>query len=168
MKRWLPYPLPSGLLFAMWLALNQTLQPGHMLLGAALALAGGLALARLQTPRSRAHSHGLTRRCAAALQLAWLVFTDIVRSNIAVARLVLDRNATDRVSGFVAIPLCLRDPGGLAALACIITATPGTSWARYDAAGGILIIHVLDLIDENAWIDIVQQSYERRLREIFE
>ena len=31
------------------------------------------------------------------------------------------------------IPLELRDPGGLAALACIITATPGHAWARYDA-----------------------------------
>lgn len=168
MKRWLPYPLPSALLFAMWMTLNQTLQAGHMLLGAALALAGGLALARLQAPRSRVHSHDLPRRCAAALQLAWLVFIDIVRSNLAVARLVLDRNAAGQVSGFVTIPLRLRDPGGLAALACIITATPGTSWARYDAAGGILIIHVLDLIDEDAWIDTVQQRYERRLQEIFE
>lgn len=168
MKRWLPYPLPSALLFTMWMALNQTLQAGHMLLGAALAVAGGLALARLQAPRSRTHSHGLPRRCAAALQLAWLVFTDIVLSNIAVARVVLDRNPAGRVSGFVSVPLRLRDPGGLAVLACIITATPGTSWARYDASGGILVIHVLDLVDESAWIDSVQQRYERRLQEIFE
>lgn len=168
MKRWLPYPLLSALLFAMWLALNQALQAGHVVLGAALALAGGLAFARLQAPRSVAHSHSLPRRCTAALQLAWLVFADIVRSNLAVARLVLNRNAASGVSGFVSIPLLLRDPGGLAVLACIITATPGTAWARYDAAGGILVIHVFDLIDEDVWIHSVQQRYERRLREIFE
>jgi multicomponent K+:H+ antiporter subunit E len=167
MKRWLPYPLLSALLFTMWLALNQTLQAGQMLIGATLALAGGLALARLQVPRSEERLHVL-QRGAAALQLAWLVFTDIVRSNLAVARVVVNPNAASVKSGFVSIPLHLRDPGGLAALACIITATPGTSWARYDAAGGILTIHVLDLVDEGAWIVTIQQRYERRLREIFE
>ena len=168
MKRWLPYPLLSALLFAMWLALNQTLQVGQMLIGVALALAGGLEFARLQAPQSGTRPQGFLLRCAVALQLAWLVFTDIVRSNLAVARLVLGRNAAGQTSGFVAIPLRLRDPGGLAALACIITATPGTSWASYDGAGGVLTIHVLDLVDENAWIETIQQRYERRLREIFE
>ena len=35
------------------------------------------------------------------------------------------------------IPLDLRDPYGLAALACIITSTPGTLWVNFDAATGI-------------------------------
>lgn len=52
-------------------------------------------------------------------------------------------------------------------LACIITSTPGTAWARYDSARGVLTIHVLDLIDEQAWLRTIKDRYERRLREIF-
>jgi multicomponent K+:H+ antiporter subunit E len=66
------------------------------------------------------------------------------------------------------IPLDLRDPYGLAALACIITATPGTVWAGLSPDGGTLTIHVLDLQDEEAWVRIIKQRYERRLMEIFE
>jgi multicomponent K+:H+ antiporter subunit E len=106
-------------------------------------------------------------RMAAIAQLLWLVFADIVRSNIAVGRIVLGFGGRSRTAGFLSMPLELRHPGGLAVMACIVTATPGTSWARYDAARGIVVIHVLDLIDEEAWIRIFKQRYERRLLEIF-
>jgi multicomponent K+:H+ antiporter subunit E len=102
-----------------------------------------------------------------ALELMFLVLADIARSNIAVARIVLNP-ATKPIAGFLSLPLELRHPVGLAAVACIITATPGTSWARYDAARNILTIHVLDLLDEEEWVRIFKQRYERRLREIFE
>ena len=61
----------------------------------------------------------------------------------------------------------MRDPAGLAALACIITATPGTAWAGYDAASGVLTMHVLDLADPQAMRDTIRGRYERRLMEIF-
>ena len=66
------------------------------------------------------------------------------------------------------IPLDLRDPYGLAVLACIITSTPGTLWVSFDAGEGMLTIHVLDLIDENDWIRTIKGRYERLLLEIFE
>jgi multicomponent K+:H+ antiporter subunit E len=162
MKRWLPYPLLSVALLAVWLLLNQSLAAGHLLLGAMLALGGGLALAELQPPQGR------PRRAAAAAQLLFLVLADIVRSNIAVARIVLQPGTPRRTAGFLSLRLELRHPAGLAAIACIITATPGTSWARYDAARNIVTIHVLDLLDEEEWIRIFKQRYERRLQEIFE
>ena len=37
-----------------------------------------------------------------------------------------------RVSGFMTIPLELRSPMGLAILALILTATPGTAWLDYN------------------------------------
>jgi multicomponent K+:H+ antiporter subunit E len=67
----------------------------------------------------------------------------------------------------VDIPLDLRDPYGLAALACIITSTPGTVWVSFDAKAGILTIHVLDLIDESDWRRKINGDYERLLLEIF-
>lgn len=161
MRRWLPYPILSLALAAAWLVLNQSVDAAHILLGGALGLAGGRILAALQPPHRR------PRRAAVALELFFLVLADIVRSNIAVARIVLNPRQK-RTAGFLSLPLELRHPAGLAAVACIVTATPGTSWARYDAAGNIVTIHVFDLLDEEEWIHIFKQRYERRLREILE
>jgi multicomponent K+:H+ antiporter subunit E len=86
---------------------------------------------------------------------------------MAVARIVLGLRRGERTAGFLTLPLELRDPRGLAVLACIITATPGTSWARYDAAGNAVTIHVLDLTDEARWVREFKARYERRLLEIF-
>lgn len=160
MTRWLRHPLVFVSLLAMWLLLNESVAPAQVLLGAVLALGGTALAALLQPPQGRV-------RMAAIAQLLWLVFADIVRSNIAVARIVLGLGAQRRTAGFLSMPLELRHPGGLAVMACIVTATPGTSWARYDAERGIVVIHVLDLVDEEAWIRIFKQRYERRLLEIF-
>ena len=161
MKRWLPFPLLSALVLAMWLLLNGTLAFGEVALGTLLALAAGLVFSALQSPQR-------LRRPAAAFALAASVLSDVVRSNIAVSRIVLHPGARGRTAGFVEIPLELRSPAGLATLACIITATPGTAWARFDARRGTVTIHVLDLIDDQAWIKTVQDRYERRLLQIFQ
>jgi multicomponent K+:H+ antiporter subunit E len=158
----MPYPLFSLGLAATWLLVNVTAAPAHVVLGLVLGLLGGLILARLQPPDGR-----VRLRAAALVGLLWLFFLDIVRSNFAVLRIVFHPRIRGRTSGFLSLPLELRHPGGLAILACIITATPGTSWARYDAAKNVLTIHVLDLIDEQAWIAQFKDRYERRLMEIF-
>ena len=163
MKRWMPYPAFSLVLLAMWLLLNQSLAAAHVILGTALGLAGGALLGLLQPPLRRAR-----RRAGSALILGALVLADVVRSNLAVARIALVPGSRGRVAGFLDMPLEVRHPGALAVLACIITATPGTSWARYDAGRNRLTIHVLDLVDEQAWIRQFKGRYEVRLKEIFE
>ncbi|MGD9507072.1 MAG: Na+/H+ antiporter subunit E [Geminicoccaceae bacterium] len=162
MTRLLPFPLATAGLFAAWLLLNQALSFGQILLGAAVALVGGWALTLLQPPNAR------IRRFGAVLRLSLLVLVDIVRSNIAVGRIILGLAGQGRRAGFVDIPLELRDPYGLATLACIITSTPGTLWVSFDSAQGRLTIHVLDLIEESDWISTVKGRYERLLMEIFE
>lgn len=161
MKRRLPFPLLWVLLVAMWLALNETLASAHLLLGAGVALAAILALSVLQEPQTR------LRRPRLAAELLWLVLTDVVRSNIAVARIVLRIGTRKQTAGFLEIPLTLRNPVGLAALACIITSTPGTLWADFDATNGVLTIHVLELVDRSEWIRIIKERYEKPLLEIF-
>lgn len=163
MKRWLPFPLFSLALAAMWLMLNGSLEPAHLLLALALGWGGALALANLQLPRGR-----VRRRLVPAIALARLMLLDIVRSNIAVARIAFHPRTPGRTAGFISLPLETRHPGALALLACIITATPGTSWARYDAESNVITIHVLDLVDEQAWITQFKDRYERRLMEIFQ
>lgn len=150
-------------LLAAWLVLNESLAPGQVLLGAALALAGLAAYSRLRPDAPRARN-----RPVALAQLIALFLDDVVRSNLAVARIVLGLGAPGRRAGFLELPLELRHPGGLAAVACIITATPGTSWVRYDRAQNTVTIHVLDLVDDAAWVHAFKARYERRLMEIFE
>jgi multicomponent K+:H+ antiporter subunit E len=162
MTRWLPYPLMSAALFIMWLLLNQSVAAAHLVAGALLALGGPLAMRALELPRA---SIGRVR---AVIKLAWLVLVDIVRSNNAVASIILSPDQSRHTSGFVAIPLDLRDRYGLTTLAIIITSTPGTLWANYDSTTGVMTLHVLDLIDESAWADRIKQRYESLLVEIFE
>ena len=161
MTRWLPFPLMSAALLILWLLLNQTLSLRHILLGSLTALVGGWALTLLELPNVR------MRRPAALVRLSAAVLADILRSNIAVARIILGLAGRERRSGFVDIPLDLRNPYALAALACIITSTPGTLWVGFDETSGTLTIHVLDLIDENEWIRTIKGRYERPLLEIF-
>ena len=122
-----------------WLLLNQSLSLGQLLLACAVSAIGLFAFSALQLPGLR------LRAPTAMLRLFGVVVTDILRSNLAVGRIVLGLTDRTPTAGFVTIPLDLRDPYGLAALACIITATPGTLWVNFDAAARELTIHVLDL-----------------------
>jgi multicomponent K+:H+ antiporter subunit E len=161
-SRILPFPLTSAALLALWLLLVGSVSPGAILLGALLGLAGGIALALLAPPRLA------PRRLVAVPGLLRDVLIEVVRSNNAVARIILGRRETrGRRAGFVEVPLEMRNPYGLAALACILTATPGTVWVDYDAEEGLMLLHVLDLIDEESWVRIVKDRWERRLMEIF-
>jgi multicomponent K+:H+ antiporter subunit E len=158
--------LPILLILAltgMWLLLNGTIAFGQILLGlgVSLLMVYGYRAVRPVLPH--------LRRPEKALLLLWLVFVDIVRSNIAVARIVLGLNGKRTIrSGFLEVPLDMRDPHALAALATIVTSTPGTIWASLSQDSATLTLHVLDLRDEGASIDTIKQRYERLLMEIFE
>ena len=162
MTRLLPFPLASAGLLVLWLILNQTLSLGQFLIGCVVALVGGWMLVSLQLPKVR------IRRTGTLLRLLGLVLVDVVRSNIAVGGIILGLGRRQRTPGFVNIALKLRNPYGLAALACIITATPGTLWLNFDAGEGVLTIHVLDLVDESEWISTIKTRYECHLLEIFQ
>ena len=160
MMRLLPYPLLTASLLVMWLLLNQ-FSLGHLVLGSIIALVASRAMAALQPAKPQ------IRRWDKIPLLVWLVFVDICRSNIAVAGIILSGRRRQN-SGFVTIPLDLRDRTGLAVLACIVTSTPGTAWLEYNSTNGNVLIHVLDLVDEQEWIDTIKHRYEHLLMEIFE
>ena len=161
MNRVLPYPLLAASLLVMWMLLN-AFTLGHLLLGAAVSLVATHAMTLLQP------SKPTLRRWHLFPRLAGIVALDILRSNYAVASIILQGRRRKRVSGFVAIPLDLRDRTGLAMLACIVTSTPGTAWVEYDTDTGVLLIHVLDLVEQDEWVALIKNRYESLLREIFE
>lgn len=161
MKAILPHPLLSLGLFVASVLLSASLAPPSLALALVMALAAPQVMRAMRIDPVRVRAPG------AILTLAGRVAVDVVRSNIAVAQILAGRRA-DRVSGFIHISLDLKDRYALAVLAIIITSTPGTLWVEYDRARGRLLMHVLDLVDEETWVRIVKDRYERLLMEIFE
>lgn len=160
MKRWLPAPLLSLAVFVVWLLLVATLEPAHLLLAALLAVVLPLLAQRLR--EDTAH----LRRPLVAARLAMVVLWDIVLSNIEVARRILGRESRIR-PGFIWIPLEISNPHGIAALAGIITMTPGTLSSELSADRRFLLVHCLHLEDADAAIAQIKARYEAPLREVF-
>lgn len=165
MSRLIPSPLSSVLVFAVWLLLNNTLDPAHLLLAALLALAIPLAVAPLRGPPPR------IRHWNVALRLALVVLWDIVRSNIEVARRILGPERAIRPS-FVWVPLQLRSPHGVLTLAGMITMTPGTISAELSPDRRLLLVHALHVEGgkegEAALVAAIKERYERPLIKIFD
>jgi multicomponent K+:H+ antiporter subunit E len=161
-RRWLPAPLLSAALFALWLLLSQSVRAGDLLLAALV----GLALPPLVAPLRPARAQ--VRRPLALARLVLAVGHDVVRSALEVAHGVLLAGRRAPRSAFVVIPLELRDAHGLAALAVITTVVPGTVWCELAPDRSALTLHVFDFADEAAFIAHYKARYERPLQEIFE
>ena len=102
MKRWLPSPLLSVGLLLMWLLLNQTLEPGHWLLGGLLGIVAPL-LARPLQP----HGYAQLRRPLALLRLMGFSIVEIVRSCFNVSQIIMLRRSANVNSQFIRVPLDL-------------------------------------------------------------
>lgn len=133
---------------------------GHLALGALIVLGAMYASEPLELPQTR------IRSLRALIRLAGVVGIDIVRSNIAVTRVILSGpRAAERRAGFMELTVKLRDPNAVALLAIILTATPGTAWLDYNPANGRLLLHVLDLADPEDWRRLINGRYEALLNE---
>jgi multicomponent K+:H+ antiporter subunit E len=162
MRRLLPHPLLSLVLWLAWLALNNTLAPAHIMLGALLACVlplTGLHLTDGTWPRL----HRPILACRLVLRVLW----DIVVSNIEVMRRVLGPEAAIR-PGFLRVPIELTDDWAITTLAGIITLTPGTLTADVAADRSYLLIHAFHVDDAQKIIDSIKTRYEAPLKEIYE
>ena len=160
MKRLFPYPVLAALLLLMWLVLQQSIGFGQILLGGAVAVAVALAASAILPGRVR------FRRLTSLLQLVVVAGIDIIGSNIAVLLILINPRA-EPSAGFIKMELQLTNQFGLAVLACLLTATPGSAWLEYDRERSTVLIHVFDLVDEEEWVATVKKRYEALLLEIF-
>jgi multicomponent K+:H+ antiporter subunit E len=160
MRRWLPQPLLSATLLVVWLLLNNTLAPAHLLLGALLAWLLPLLAAPFRPAPVR------LRRPLLAARLLARVLGDIVLANLEVARRILgpEDALTPR---FVWVPLDIEHPWGIATLAGIITLTPGTVSSDLSADRRYLLVHALNVDDPDALVAGIKARYERPLMEVF-
>lgn len=162
MHKLFPAPLISIGLWLMWLMLQHSSSLGNQLLALLLAWLLPLIFQGLRPQKVQ------VRKPLTVVKLCARVVIDTTQSNINVLRLLLRPGKRQHPSGFVHIPLQLRDPNGLAVLAMIVSITPGTVWAELALDRSMLMLHVLEVTDAQAIIEHVQFCYERPLMEIFE
>jgi multicomponent K+:H+ antiporter subunit E len=96
------------------------------------------------------------------------VIFDIMIANFQVAMLILFRRNRDLRSHWLVIPLNLRSPEAISALAGTISLTPGTVSADVAADGRSLLVHALDVGDEAEEVARIKLRYEARLMRIFQ
>lgn len=161
-KRLIPSPPLSFALFVVWVLLNQSLHFATLLLAAILAIVVPLITRGLRPAAVR------MRRPGVALRLTARALVDMVHSALTVAKALLTQRRSSLRPAFVVVPLDVRDPNALAVLAMILCLTPGTAWGELALDRSTLLIHVFDLEDEAAFIELVKTRYERPLMEIFE
>jgi multicomponent K+:H+ antiporter subunit E len=159
-SRWLPFPGMSLVLWAVWLLLVNRITVDHVLLG---ALLGWLIpqVTRLFWP-----TVPRLRRLDRFLAFLALVHWDILVANVTVARLILGPSSKLRPA-FVELPLDLDNDFAITVLANTISLTPGTVSADVSEDRKTLLVHVLDVDDEQALIRHIKYRYERPLREVF-
>ena len=161
MKRFLPSPLLSLAVMALWLLLVGDFSRGSFILALALAIALPLCAGLLQP--EHAHLH----RLPAIFKRAGRVLWDIIVSNVEVARRILGSESKIR-PGFIWVPLDIHDIHGITALASIISLTPGTLSTELTPDRGFLLVHCFDLEDAEDTIADIKSRYESLLKEIFE
>jgi multicomponent K+:H+ antiporter subunit E len=161
MARLIPHPSLSVAMALAWLMLAGSWTLGSLILATAVGILVPLATARWWPGRPRLKSHARLASYVA------LVLWDILKANIAVARIVLFMPADRIRSAWIAVPLDLTSPEAIALLAGTITMTPGTLTADMSACGRVLLIHSLHARDPDAIRDEIKTRYEARLKEIF-
>ena len=170
--RWLPTPFRSLFLFMVWLLLNNSVSVGHLVLATIFALFLPLLSFSLREPQP------LILRPGLALKQLLIVLYDIIVANLQVALLILGPSKNLRPA-FIKVPIDLTHDMPITILASSVSLTPGTVSAEvYPIAESLpegeeptqryLLIHVLDLKDEEALIKQIKQRYEAPLKEIFQ
>lgn len=160
-RAWLPHPLLSLMLLAVWLLLSEHRGMGTLALGAVLALLIPILTRRFWPERVGFH------HAVRMTRLSIRVVGDILVANLRVAGMILMPQRTIH-PGFVVVPLALDNPSAITALAAIISLTPGTVSADLSLDHRQLLIHTLDARDPEALIAQIKRRYEQPLKEIFE
>ena len=162
MARLVPHPYLTVLITAVWILLVNDFTTATAVLGLALGLSIPLITRAYWPDRPRIRSP-LT-----IVEYALIVLWDIIVANVQVAYLVLFRRGDSLRSRFITVPLDLRTPEAISALAGTITMTPGTVSADVSADGRALLVHCLETNDPAATVAQIKTRYERRLQRIFE
>ncbi len=146
-------------LVILWMVLNESIALIHFLFGSIISLCLWIWII---LPSLHSSHINLKSSCQ-FLRLLLYVFFDIFKSSIALIYSILYRNYSP---DFVFLPIKIRNPYGIAILACIITYIPGTIWVGI-SQNYVLALHVLDSRNKEKLINSIKQRYEKYLMELF-
>ena len=161
MKKILPHPILSLTLWLIWLLLNNTVAPGHMALGAVLAILIPW-MTKSFWPEKVCIKHPGT-----LFKFVMIVLWDIMVANVIVAKLILG-NKDNLQPKFLYIPLDIEHPLAISLLANTISLTPGTVSCDVCEDRKTLLVHGLHEEDPEATINEIKQRYEAPLKKVFE
>lgn len=107
----------------------------------------------------------LFRRGLSLLILLLIFPRELLLSSIAVAKAAFarDPNVTPAI---IAVPIALRTDLGIAALANLVSLTPGTTSLHVDDQRSTLYVHCLDAPSAERVVQEIKNTFERRIREI--
>ncbi|WP_404364087.1 Na+/H+ antiporter subunit E [Marinobacter sp.] len=155
-----PRPWLSLILLITWQLLVGEVSGGSLVLGLILAWLLPLITRPLWPERPRIRKPWLVPAYIGRVTL------DIVVASTQVAALVLNFNRAPRPA-FISYPLTLTDPLAICTLAGTISLTPGTVSADVSDDFKLLLIHALDVENEQSLIESIRNRYEKPLQEIF-
>jgi len=162
MRRLFPHPGLSATVAIVWMMLVNSFAWGSVVFAIILAMVIPALTGPWWPDRPRLH-----RPLRIAGYIA-IVLLDIVKANIAVARIVLFLPNRDLKPCWLPVPLRLHAPEAIAVLAGTITLTPGTLTCGISEDGRHLLVHCLHAPDPDAVREEIITRYEARLLEIFE
>ena len=160
-KRVLPHPWLSLSMLIGWQLLMNAVSVGSLIMGAVLACAIPW-LTNVFWPNPP-----LSCRVDRLLVFVWRVLVDILLANLQVAKLILGPRRELRPA-FVEYPLTLQHEFSISVLASTISLTPGTVSADISPDRKSLLIHGLDVRDEQKLIEHIRKRYELPIKEVFE
>ncbi len=161
MRKIFPHPILSLMVALVWMMLVNRFAWGSVVFALILAVVVPLVTAPYWPGVSR------YRRFSALPGFFWVVFVDIIKANIAVAKIVLFMPKSQLQPAWIVVPLELRQPEAIAMLASAITLTPGTVSCDLSQGNDALLVHCLHAPDPEAVIDEIKTRYEARLKEIY-
>lgn len=162
MRAMLPHPFLTLAVALVWVLISNELS----IATAAVGVAWGIVAAKV-TQRYWPNRPRVVHPLLILEYLAVFVY-DVLVSNVQIAVLVLFHRASSIRSTFVSVPIELRSPEAIAALAGTITLTPGTLSVDVTPDQTALYVHCLGTTDGSRVATRIKDRYESRLRRIFE
>ena len=160
LQRFIPHPLLTLVLIGLWVALLNSISAGVLAVGMFLGLVIPIYTAHFWPDRP------VIRKPWLILSFVIILMIDVIVANIHVAYLIVFRRSEELRSHWITIPLDLTTAEAITALAGTITLTPGTISSDLSADGRSLLVHCLDLENEEATVVRIKQRYERRIKAI--
>lgn len=117
-------------------------------------------------PRPTGHGLTLLGRVVAFVPFAAVVFRNVLVGNVEVTLVTLGLRPLLR-PGIVAVPVGDRTPTGVAVWAVVTGLPPGSFFVDVDRERGVVLIHVLDARDPEAYREEQEDFYRRYQSKVF-